>query len=91
MILPKGKGGLGFRDLHSFKLAMLSRQAWRLVKYPVNLGGQVLHAKYYPNMDVLEVKAEQGIFYACRSILYGIDLLGQGVILRIGYGTHVRI
>jgi hypothetical protein len=70
---------------------MLSRQAWHLVQFPDSLCAQILRAKYYPNGDVLEAKAEQGISYTWRGILHGIDLLKQGVIWRIGDGTQVRI
>ena len=49
----KEKGGLGFQNLHLFNLAMLSRQAWRLLTSPNILFGQVLKAIYFPNSDTV--------------------------------------
>jgi len=42
----KEKGGLGYRDLHLFNLAMLARQGWRLLLNPDSLCAQVLRARY---------------------------------------------
>src|SRR6185503_19619363 len=47
----KEKGGLGYRDLHLFNLAMLARQGWRLITEPSSLCAQVLKAKYFQNGD----------------------------------------
>ncbi|CAH9105008.1 unnamed protein product [Cuscuta europaea] len=36
---PKGLGGLGFRKLREFNLAMLAKQGWRILSRPDNLMG----------------------------------------------------
>ncbi|KAK8443977.1 hypothetical protein SEVIR_9G060701v4 [Setaria viridis] len=51
--LRKKKGGLGYRDLHLFNLAMLARQGWRLLMNPDSLCAQVLLAKYFENGKLL--------------------------------------
>jgi hypothetical protein len=53
---PKSEGGLGFRDIHTFNLAMLSKQVWRLIQNPDSLCAKILGAKYFPHGDVLNPK-----------------------------------
>lgn len=72
---PKRVGGLGFRDLHAFNMAMLAKQGWRLLQNPSSLCAQILQAKYHPGSSILEAMPRKGISYAWHSILKGVQLL----------------
>uniref|UniRef100_A0A8I6XXP6 Uncharacterized protein n=1 Tax=Hordeum vulgare subsp. vulgare TaxID=112509 RepID=A0A8I6XXP6_HORVV len=50
---PKDQGGLGFRDMDCFNIAMLSRQIWRLIQCPDSLCAKVLKARYFPMFSML--------------------------------------
>jgi hypothetical protein len=43
----KDCGGMGFRDLHLFNLALLGNQGWRLIMNPNSLCAKVLSGRYY--------------------------------------------
>jgi len=87
----KQKGGLGYRDLHLFNLAMLARQGWRLIMEPNLLCAQVLRAKYFQNGDPLTASEKPGISYTWRSILRGLQALKKGLIWRVGDGSSINI
>jgi hypothetical protein len=50
---------MGFRDIHCFNLAVLAKEAWRLITHPDSLCATILKAKYYPNEDLLSVNLEK--------------------------------
>ena len=91
LVWPKREGGLGFRDLHFFNLAMLARQAWRLIQNPSSLCAQVLAAKYFPDGQLLNAKERTGMSFSWKSILKGIKVLREGVIWRVGNGQNINI
>lgn len=65
----KKNGGLGFRELHAFDLAMLETQARRLLQNPSSLCAQVFSARYYPDGSILEAFPTCGISYTWHGIL----------------------
>jgi hypothetical protein len=60
---PKYVGGMGFRDLYAFNIAMLAKQGCWLIHKPESLCGQILRARYFPNGDIFKAGAVRGMSY----------------------------
>jgi hypothetical protein len=82
---------MGFRDLHSFNLAMLAKQVWRLIDCPNSLCAQVLRAKYYPSGDILKAGPKAGSSFTWQSLVAGIQTFKRGYIWRVGSGDLIQI
>ena len=91
MCIPKNQGGMGFRDIHCFNLALLAKQAWRLLDNPDSLCATILRAKYYPDGDLLNSKQKKGSSFTSQSIMAGINSLKHGYIWRVGNGQNINI
>jgi hypothetical protein len=51
--MHKNDGGMGFKSLHAFNLAMLGKQGWRVMSNPDILSSKIYKAKYFPHCDFL--------------------------------------
>ncbi|KAJ0017173.1 hypothetical protein Pint_11950 [Pistacia integerrima] len=91
MKLSKTNGGLGFKDLELFNLAMLAKQGWRLLHYPNSFAARVLSAKYYPEVYFLEAKVKRTSSFIWRSVMAARPILESGLMWRIGDGSKARI
>jgi hypothetical protein len=88
---PKSLGGLGFKDMSLFNKAMLGRQCWRLLTEPQSLCARVLKGRYFPNGDFWHADKPRTASYTWRSILFGKELLRQGIHWGIGNGQSTQI
>ena len=91
MTKPKNLGGMGFRDIEMFNLALLVRQAWRILQDPDTLSARVLKAVYFPNTLFLEAALGPSSSRVWRAIVDGRDVLQQGLIRRIGTGEETEV
>ncbi|XP_059436514.1 uncharacterized protein LOC132169501 [Corylus avellana] len=87
----KANGGMGFRDLICFNMALLAKQGWRIIQNPDSLVGRILKAKYFSRSSLLEAKIGSRPSFAWRSLLAATVLLREGMIWRIGNGQSVNI
>ena len=61
LTMPKFCGGFGFQDIKLFNMAILARQASRVLMKPESLTARVLRAKYYSFGDFLNAGEEDKV------------------------------
>ncbi|KAL0774474.1 hypothetical protein Bca101_039625 [Brassica carinata] len=87
----KELGGLGFKDLEKFNQSLLAKQAARVLNNPDSLLSQMLKQRYFKNNSFLKCGLGSRPSFAWRSILYGCELLQQGLMSRIGNGADTKV
>lgn len=91
MCFPKEMGGMGFRDLKSFNLALLEKQGWKLQINTSSLFYKVYKAKYFPECDFVEANLGSQPSYTWRSIMATQSLVRRGMRWQVGDGERIHI
>lgn len=91
MCATKANGGIGFRNLQDYNLALLGKQGWRLLLFLDKLVSKVYRVRYFPNGSFLNAKLGCNPSYIWRSVLHTQSLIKQGVGCRVGNGTSINI
>ncbi|XP_074373436.1 uncharacterized protein LOC141713760 [Apium graveolens] len=87
----KHVGGLGFKSLRDFNMAMLGKQCWRLITNPDSLVARVYKARYYANEEFINTKLGYSPSFIWRSILEAKRVIAAGSCWRIGNGKDINI
>ncbi|KAA3486342.1 reverse transcriptase [Gossypium australe] len=84
-------GGLGFRNMCQFNIALLAKKGWRLINYPDSLLARVLKAKYFPNSNFLNSQLGNLPSLTWRSMWVAKGLLCSGMGWRVRRGTEISV
>ena len=74
----KRVGGMGFRDLRTFNLAMLAKQGWRLIQEQELLMARCFKDKYFPRHHFLKASKSPTSSYVWKSIMAAKPILLKG-------------
>jgi ribonuclease HI len=88
---PKVRGGIGFRDLHLFNLALLGKHGWRFMTNTNSLCARVLKGRYFPECDFMQASVPRSASATWRAIVAGREALQTGLIKRVGSGDSISI
>lgn len=89
--MSKSSGGLGFRDIYGFNLALLGKQCWSLITRPNALVTRVLKARYYPTCHLLEACRTGGVSYTWSSIWEVKEEMKKGLRWVLDDGASMNI
>lgn len=87
----KRKGGLGFKDLKAYNLAMLGKQLWRINTNQKSLLSRIYKGRYFHKADPLTVPLGSGPSYAWKSIHAAQSIIREGARKVIGNGKNTSI
>ena len=76
--MSKHKGGLGFRSLYGFNIALLGKQCWKFIKEPNSLLARVFKALYYPTCSFMQAKTHQGSSFIWNGLMKAWNSLHEG-------------
>lgn len=88
---PKDQGGLGFRDLCKFNIALLAKQGWRFLVKPKSSVARIFKARYFPFTYFWHAQLKNYPSYVWKSIFATKKLLEERVGWRVGSGDSFSI
>ena len=87
----KSEGGLGFRDLQDFNMALLGKQLWRIQTRPDLLMSRIMKARYFLGKSIWEAQQRGKDSWCWKSLLSAKGLLEEGIRIRVGDGATIKI
>ncbi|KAL3502492.1 hypothetical protein ACH5RR_036941 [Cinchona calisaya] len=87
----KKRRGLGIIDIEFYNSAFLAKKIWRIMTHPNLLMSQILKAKYFRKVNILEANCSGQSSWFWKSLLSARDLVKHGLRMRVGDGRNLNI
>ncbi|CAN1182173.1 Uncharacterized mitochondrial protein AtMg00310 [Linum perenne] len=88
---PKSEGDLGFKDFHSFNLALQAKQRWRLLQEGNQLWARLLNGIYFSNMTFLQASKGSTPSWIWSRLCESRTILRKGARMNLNNGSSIRI
>ncbi|KAL5551253.1 hypothetical protein UlMin_001429 [Ulmus minor] len=86
---PKSCGGLGFRRMKDFNVAILSNWGWKILSGVSSLCLSILRARYLHHNCFFDTQAKAGDSPFWKSVIASVSLLKEGACYLIGDGCSI--
>ncbi|XP_041027002.1 uncharacterized mitochondrial protein AtMg00310-like [Juglans microcarpa x Juglans regia] len=87
----KTDGGMGFKDLKLFNMALLAKKGWSIMNEESTLLHKIYKTKHFPNTEFLNAKLGYSPSYAWRGIWEAKKSLKMGCRWRVGKGSEINL
>jgi hypothetical protein len=91
LTMRKEYGGMGFRHLYGFNLAMLGKQGWKLATNHDTIVARVFKARYFPRGNFLGANLGHNPSFIWRSIHASQVVVKGGLRWRVGDGRNINV
>lgn len=88
---PKSEGGIGFKDIEAFNIALVGKQLWRMLTRKDTLMAKVFKGRYFSKSDPLNAPLGSRPSFAWKSIHAAQEMLKQGTRAVVGDGKNIDI
>ena len=82
---------MGFKDIHTYNLAMLAKKAWWLIQGTHSLFFRVYKVCYFPNCSFIEAELGYNPSFMWRSLLETRELIQATTVWNVGNGRSIKI
>ena len=88
---PNDRGEMGFKDIQAFNLALLAKQAWRLIHNNHSLFYCVYKLRHFPHCSFMDAEVGSNPSYVWRSLLAARDVIFEGSKWEVGDGSRIEV